>query len=308
MEPEYSLFGMSRGIQVTVETLFAAAVLIYMAFSCQRRMATVRGSMSYYDDYDTSPMPVWRIVTDFLNPLKITFPTCVIILGIALVGIDAIFIDRGMMTLFICLVAFFLFLKSLALLQEIKIKTGKIENTKIMMYPAYSEMRNVTAAYISSDEADPFMIINPVWIRVDIYSSHEVYLRTLGRFSIPQRYIYAIEAYMAEVSNGGHWQFFANSTGIVWRDALDGLKAIGADDYAAMLQSACDKMGDALSFDRSKRCGVLYDPRRDSDEKDFVDFKEEDDMYMSLPELGDKELAYIRAHVDDFLFSALPGE
>lgn len=308
MERGYTLFGMSEGVQSAVGVSLAIVMLIYIGFSSQKQIEKVRHSVSYYDEYDLCPVPVWRIVADFFNPLKITLPTIICIIGLLILGFDAFFVDSSIQTIFVCIALLFVFFKILLLMAMIKLKTGKFMDSKIMMYPVYPEMKNVTAGYIRSDEADPFMIINPLWIRVDIYSTHEVYLRTLERFSTPQRYIYAIEAYMSEVSNGGHWQFFANSTGIVWKDALDGFKAIGADDYAAMLQSACDKMGDALSFDRSKRCSVLYDPRPDSDKSGVVNFAEEDNMYMELPEIGDKELAYIRARVDDFLFSALPSE
>jgi len=43
---------------------------------------------------------------------------------------------------------------------------------------------------------------------------------------LPQRYIFTIEWYIAEVNNGGHDQFYFNSTGIVWKNALKGFEEI----------------------------------------------------------------------------------
>jgi hypothetical protein len=63
-------------------------------------------------------------------------------------------------------------------------------------------------------------VIDPLWWSVSIHDGPKKYEADLGHFSYPQRYIFAIQWYVAEVNNGGHNQFFFNSTGIVWKDAL----------------------------------------------------------------------------------------
>ena len=46
--------------------------------------------------------------------------------------------------------------------------------------------------------------------------------------------------YIAEVNNGGHDQFYFNSTGIVWKDALAGFGELGIDEAVEIIQEQLD--------------------------------------------------------------------
>jgi len=59
----------------------------------------------------------------------------------------------------------------------------------------------------------------------------------------PQKHYHAVLVYNAEVNNGGHAQYFVNSSGDHWRDALAALKAIGAKERAQILQEAAALFG-----------------------------------------------------------------
>jgi len=54
----------------------------------------------------------------------------------------------------------------------------------------------------------------------------------------PQQTYEAVFLYDAEVRNGGHSQYFINSSGNHWRTALRGLKAVGAPERAKILEEA----------------------------------------------------------------------
>lgn len=69
---------------------------------------------------------------------------------------------------------------------------------------------------------DPMTVIAPLWWTVNIYDSKDEYEKDLEPYSFHQRSVLAIMWYMGEVNNGGHYQFYTNSTGIVWEDAMDG--------------------------------------------------------------------------------------
>ncbi|MDX1930765.1 MAG: DUF4375 domain-containing protein [Pirellulaceae bacterium] len=58
-----------------------------------------------------------------------------------------------------------------------------------------------------------------------------------------QKHYYAVFMYDAEVRNGGHTQYFVNSSGDHWQFALEGLKAIGAEARARILQAATEFFG-----------------------------------------------------------------
>lgn len=156
--------------------------------------------------------------------------------------------------------------------------------------------------YIKIDDAvidkdDYFAIIDPVWWSVSIYDGEKVYEENLKRFSREQRYVFAIAWYIAEVHNGGHDQFYSNSTGIVWRDALAGYKAVGLNEAADILQQSATLMGGNPSLDRTTRETQLLERA--------PDFEQLDRRFYKVQESADFEKAimtYIRANRRAFYF------
>lgn len=59
----------------------------------------------------------------------------------------------------------------------------------------------------------------------------------------PQKHYYAVLIYDAEVNNGGHAQYFVNSSGDHWKHAIEGLKAIDANGRAMILHKATALFG-----------------------------------------------------------------
>lgn len=137
-------------------------------------------------------------------------------------------------------------------------------------------------------------LIDPLWYAVNIYDTKERYDSDLAAFSLPQRYVFAIQWYLAEVYNGGHDQFFFNSTGIVWRDALDGMRVIGLTECADILSEAAQRMGGEPSFDREERWAIM-----DEKEPEFDDL---DDRLYDIENIEDIMMEYINGHKADFYF------
>jgi Domain of unknown function (DUF4375) len=140
-------------------------------------------------------------------------------------------------------------------------------------------------------------IIEPVWWTGDIYNSHEDYLRSLKLFSQNQKYVYAIQWYQAEVDNGGHEQFFYNSTGIVWEDALNGFKKIGLFKYYKILGEAIAKMDNDIPFDREMRIKTLQSLNPDFDSLDVLFYKTD-----SIQPLQEALFEFIDNNRRDFYF------
>ena len=86
---------------------------------------------------------------------------------------------------------------------------------------------------ISEGKYSAWELIEPFWYMVSIYDSLEVYHREAEPLSDAQRKLLALFWYDAEVCNGGHSQFFFNSTGIVWKDAIDDI-CKRMDDYVKL--------------------------------------------------------------------------
>lgn len=74
----------------------------------------------------------------------------------------------------------------------------------------------------------------------------------------PQRHYYAVSAYDSEVRNGGHEQYFLNSSGKHWRTAIEGLAAVGAPGRAELLRAAVAAFGpEGPSEDNDRRSRQL---------------------------------------------------
>lgn len=161
-----------------------------------------------------------------------------------------------------------------------------------------TELLNYDQQFVITNANDVQRIIHPVWVSVDISSVSE-YENTLKPFSIPQRYVFAMQWYFAEVYNGGHCQFYSNSTGIVWEDALAGFNAIGATKCAEILQSSTEPFGGEPSKCRANRNDIMdYDNFNNEalDTLDLALYAVDDEFYC----LAEK---YIQANARDFCFA-----
>lgn len=86
--------------------------------------------------------------------------------------------------------------------------------------------------------------------------------------------------YITEVDNGGHDQFYFNSTGIVWKDALTGFRELGIDEAVEIIQESAARMGGNPSLDRATRQDQLDAQQANFDDLDnrFYELEETIDM------------------------------
>lgn len=148
-------------------------------------------------------------------------------------------------------------------------------------------------------------LIDPLWWKIDIYNGLKKYKDTSAEFTDAQIAVFAVIWLDCEVGNGGYEQFLSNSTGIVWKDALDGLKLIGADKCAETLQNVIEKCGGSIPFDRGERREmldrILTDP---DDEEMYIDlFGEDDDMYYDYNlEIDELIIKYAKDNPEEFVY------
>ena len=134
--------------------------------------------------------------------------------------------------------------------------------------------RTITVEEIQATD-DMWTINEPMYWTINIYGSHDDYLESSKGFTLEQRYLNAICWYFAEVNNGGHHQFFYNSTGIVWEDALAGLRLFKMDELADNLQSVINYFGGSIPFDRAERWYLLQQSENNPEFFDFLDEKDD---------------------------------
>jgi hypothetical protein len=143
------------------------------------------------------------------------------------------------------------------------------------------------------NKKDAYAVIEPLWWTVDIYQSEKIYRDGMNKFSENQQYVYAIEWYLAEVNNGGHDQFFSNSTGIVWKDALTGFEKTGMKENAEILKMAAKQLGGNPSFDREARQVQM--------ENSKTDFGNLDSLFYTT-DVENKLVEFIEKNRKDFYF------
>lgn len=151
------------------------------------------------------------------------------------------------------------------------------------------------------DGDDAFVPIEPVWWTVNISDGEREYERSLAEFSRPQRLVFAVHWYRTEVNNGGHHQFYWNSTGIVWRDVLAGFEEMGLSDYASVVRESASLLGGDPPLDRAKREAILEGLGPEIEDK----FDALDTRYYALEvsqSLDEALLVYMRKHSRDFEF------
>lgn len=144
---------------------------------------------------------------------------------------------------------------------------------------------------------DQWKIIEPVWWSANIYEGPDQYEQSLLPFSRPQRFVFAVTWYRAEVNNGGHLQFYSNSTGIVWKDALEAFWTLDLPEHAMILAESAERLGGSPSLDR--------DTREEQLEDIDPDFDDLDDRFYAAEKKGELDtqiLSFIRAHRSDFYF------
>lgn len=163
--------------------------------------------------------------------------------------------------------------------------------------PVTSESKYVVVDDVVIDKGDVYEVIDPVWWTANIYDGMDDYESSLSSFSKPQRLVLAVIWYRSEVNNGGHDQFFYNSTGIVWRDALEAFQTIGLDQFARVLSASADRFSRPPSLDREER-----NEQMEADEPEFDDL---DSRFYALEEsvnMDAKLMKFINKHRSEFYF------
>jgi hypothetical protein len=143
---------------------------------------------------------------------------------------------------------------------------------------------------------DSFDIVEPLLESVRTDKGPAEYEADLARWSRPQRLVLAMHLYLSEVNNGGHDQFFWNSSGIAWSDAAEGFRAIKSANVAKLIDEAVRRLGGAPDPNQVKRDKAM--------QKLAPEFDDLDDRFYDIDAAGieAKIKAYILRQPDAFLF------
>lgn len=143
-------------------------------------------------------------------------------------------------------------------------------------------------------EFDYYDLISDAFDTIDIYEGRRSFKRQIAKWPPHIRHLVAVHWCDSEISNGGLWQLFWNSTGVLVPEALDGYRAIGREDLATVVESSLQRLGTKKAASRSSRQRKLNRLK-----KEGQDLNDLDDVYFAAKE--DRELlesmnAYAKEH------------
>lgn len=253
--------------------------------------------------YNVVPIPNHKVIKDFFNPLAMQFRTVGSFFILCLLWIGMEYYSPKFIIYFWILLIVTIAIKGFLLTRYLKLNTAQNTLGEIILEQSGDIdvcRYDVTSSLINSADATPEQVIDPIKPYVNVFGNYEDYKKNMAQFSTEQQHILSVNLYVREIYNGGHYTFFAESVGMIYLDAIEGLKAIGAQKYAKILENATSEL-DGINhplFDLKQRVTLI-------DELD-LDFENADNAIYSLDEFGEKitelQMSYIRSHIDAFLF------
>ena len=100
-------------------------------------------------------------------------------------------------------------------------------------------------------------LLEPHWDSVSIYGTPDEFLAGFVRLRPAVGHLFAAHWWYSEWCNGGLDQFFANPTGVLAPEAIDGLRVIGLRECADVLAQAVGMFGVPYPRDASLRAVLL---------------------------------------------------
>lgn len=104
-----------------------------------------------------------------------------------------------------------------------------------------------------------WLLVEAVWLPLNLSwdDGPEGFLRQFRMVQPRVGHLYAAHWCQSEVRNGGFYQFFWNTTGLLAPEALDGFRAVGITEWSAILAEAMEFFGHPYPRERAARQKLL---------------------------------------------------
>ena len=100
---------------------------------------------------------------------------------------------------------------------------------------------------------DYWSAVEPTFNSLSIHQSPRRFLAQFAKVGRPEQALFAAHWCQSEVLNGGLWQFFMNSTGVLCPEAVRAYKTIGMPLLSSVLAKAAGWFGKRYPRDLEKR-------------------------------------------------------
>jgi hypothetical protein len=129
-------------------------------------------------------------------------------------------------------------------------------------------------------------VIEPHWIPLNEAWDYDIaaFLSSVRKVHVRVCHLYAAHWCQSEVINGGFYQFFHNSTGILAPESLAGFHAIGLHDLATALNKAMKFFGEEHPRERKRRLEQLPE-MANTNRAEWDPFIKEDELFYRCLEI-----------------------
>lgn len=120
--------------------------------------------------------------------------------------------------------------------------------------------------------------VDPIWEEVSIYDGGDTFLKQISSVSEKQKALFSAHWAQSEICNGGLYQFFSNSTGVLAPEAVKAFKVLGMPSCSSAISKAMQFFGPEYPRDREKRNEML-DKYENNNEEEWDPFVEFDNVF-----------------------------
>jgi hypothetical protein len=193
----------------------------------------------------------------------------------------------------------------MSLIQRMKSILSTADLSPLMQPRDYQRKRHIIDdALIDrciAEDAPHELMVQIMWVDIRAGDDKEAIDACWAPHSRTLREYNAVQRYIDEVGNGGHEQFFTNSSGLHWQEALDGLQRFGLHNHRAILVRAIDLLGGNLPTDRDEMWARL-------EERNVVFHDLDKELWRSEPRYQSAVMTYAKTHREEFYFDAVLEE
>jgi hypothetical protein len=144
-----------------------------------------------------------------------------------------------------------------------------------------------------NNEEHYWKLIDSVLERISFDTSSDNFLTQLNELSESEQNLFAAHCCYSEVVNGGFFQFFINSSGILAPESIKGFQAIELSTCSEIIQKAVLFFGSNFSREVEKRCKIL-DSFIDKNTKEWNPFEKFDEEFYECLEIASNNFLFER--------------
>ena len=127
-------------------------------------------------------------------------------------------------------------------------------------------------------------VIEPLFKTVEYGDTPEAFARSIASLPYSSVILFCAHMCLAEVHNGGFFQLFWNTTGVLVPEGIEGFSTIGMPKMVALILEAASPLGSRYPRDRNNRWDALLAASGNNPRELKRIFKKQENLYLAFQE------------------------